>query len=91
MTQESAACQPRAAEGGGGLDPQERCCCPWTLRFGDNSDEYDATPDGQGGYTLSGQKIFITWGDHDATDNIVHLVLARGDSLQRGSWGVEPS
>jgi 3-(methylsulfanyl)propanoyl-CoA dehydrogenase len=28
-------------------------------------------------YLLSGQKIFITWGDHDFTDNIMHLVLAR--------------
>ena len=36
-----------------------------------------AVPNGDGTYSLTGQKIFITWGDHDATDNIVHLVLAR--------------
>src|SRR5216684_1733839 len=36
-----------------------------------------AEPDGNGGWRLTGQKIFITWGDHDMTDNIVHLVLAR--------------
>ncbi|WP_133492329.1 acyl-CoA dehydrogenase [Alcanivorax sp. 24] len=34
-------------------------------------------------WRLSGNKIFITWGDHDLTDNIVHLVLAR--SGERGS------
>ncbi|PLR27986.1 acyl-CoA dehydrogenase [Caulobacter zeae] len=47
-----------------------------------------ATPDGQGGYTLSGQKIFITWGDHDATDNIVHLVLARTPDAPPGVKGI---
>ncbi|HWA60536.1 MAG TPA: acyl-CoA dehydrogenase [Caulobacteraceae bacterium] len=47
-----------------------------------------ATPDGQGGYTLDGQKIFITWGDHDATDNIVHLVLARLPDAPPGSRGL---
>ena len=36
-----------------------------------------AEPDGQGGWKLFGEKIFITWGDHDCADNIVHLVLAR--------------
>ncbi|MDP3632705.1 acyl-CoA dehydrogenase family protein, partial [Phenylobacterium sp.] len=36
-----------------------------------------AEPDGQGGYRLHGQKIFITWGDDDAADYICHLVLAR--------------
>ncbi len=47
-----------------------------------------ATPDGQGGYTLSGQKIFITWGDHDAADNIVHLVLARTPDAPPGVKGI---
>ena len=37
-----------------------------------------ATPTGDH-YLLSGQKIFITWGDHQMTENIVHLVLARTD------------
>ncbi|HBB56289.1 MAG TPA: acyl-CoA dehydrogenase, partial [Hyphomonadaceae bacterium] len=36
-----------------------------------------ATPTGDGRYLLRGQKIFITWGDHDLTENVVHLVLAR--------------
>ncbi|HXQ10804.1 MAG TPA: acyl-CoA dehydrogenase [Caulobacteraceae bacterium] len=46
-----------------------------------------AEPDGQGGYRLHGQKIFITWGDHDLTDNIVHLVLARLPDAPEGSRG----
>ena len=32
---------------------------------------------GDGSYRLKGQKIFITYGEHDLTDNIIHLVLAR--------------
>ncbi|WP_029086910.1 acyl-CoA dehydrogenase [Brevundimonas aveniformis] len=47
-----------------------------------------ATPNGDGTYALSGQKIFITWGDHDATDNIVHLVLARLPDAPKGSKGI---
>ena len=47
-----------------------------------------ATPDGKGGYTLSGQKIFITWGDHDVADNIVHLVLARLPDAPPGTRGL---
>jgi alkylation response protein AidB-like acyl-CoA dehydrogenase len=47
-----------------------------------------ATPNGDGTYALSGQKIFITWGDHDATDNIIHLVLARLPDAPRGSRGI---
>jgi len=47
-----------------------------------------ATPDGDGGYTLSGQKIFITWGDHDVADNIVHLVLARTPDAPPGVKGI---
>ena len=35
-----------------------------------------AVPEGDH-YRVSGQKIFITWGDHDMTENVVHLVLAR--------------
>ncbi|MGH6958475.1 MAG: acyl-CoA dehydrogenase family protein, partial [Caulobacteraceae bacterium] len=46
-----------------------------------------AEPDGDG-WRLSGQKIFITWGDHDMTDNIVHLVLARLPNAPPGSRGV---
>jgi alkylation response protein AidB-like acyl-CoA dehydrogenase len=47
-----------------------------------------AEPDGEGGYRLTGQKIFITWGDHDCTDNIVHLVLARLPDAPEGSRGI---
>jgi alkylation response protein AidB-like acyl-CoA dehydrogenase len=47
-----------------------------------------AEPDGQGGYKLYGQKIFITWGDHDATDNICHLVLARLPDAPPGVKGI---
>ena len=47
-----------------------------------------AEPDGEGGYRLYGQKIFITWGDHDCADNIVHLVLARLPDAPAGSKGL---
>ena len=47
-----------------------------------------ATPDGKGGYTISGQKIYITWGDHDAADNILHLVLARTPDAPPGVKGI---
>ena len=47
-----------------------------------------ARPDGNGGYKLSGQKIFITWGDHDAADNICHLVLARTPDAPPGVKGI---
>jgi alkylation response protein AidB-like acyl-CoA dehydrogenase len=45
-----------------------------------------AEPDGDGGYRIYGQKIFITYGEHDLTDQIVHLVLAR---LPDGPPGVK--
>ena len=41
-----------------------------------------------GTYRLSGTKIFITWGDHDMTDNIVHLVLARTPGAAPGTKGI---
>jgi alkylation response protein AidB-like acyl-CoA dehydrogenase len=47
-----------------------------------------ARPDGNGGYRLSGQKIFITWGDHDAADNICHLVIARTPDAPPGVKGI---
>ena len=47
-----------------------------------------ATPDGNGGWTLVGQKIYITWGDHDVADNIVHLVLARTPDAPPGVKGI---
>lgn len=39
-------------------------------------------------YLLSGQKIFITWGDHEYTDNIIHLVLARTPDAPEGVKGI---
>src|SRR6516225_6779941 len=39
-------------------------------------------------YRISGQKIFITWGDHDMTENIVHLVLARLPDAPEGTRGI---
>ena len=47
-----------------------------------------AEPDGEGGYRLYGQKIFITWGDHDAAENICHLVLARLPDSPPGVKGI---
>src|SRR3546814_56694 len=37
-----------------------------------------------GSYRLSGQKIFITYGEHDMAENIVHLVLARTPDAPKG-------
>ena len=47
-----------------------------------------ATPTGDGRYKLEGQKIFITYGDHDLTDNVVHLVLARVAGAPEGVKGM---
>ena len=41
-----------------------------------------------GTYRVFGQKIFITWGEHDAADNIVHLVLARLPDAPAGTRGI---
>ncbi len=46
-----------------------------------------AEPDGDD-WRLTGQKIFITWGDHDATANIIHMVLARLPDAPPGSRGL---
>ena len=46
-----------------------------------------AEPDGDL-YRITGQKIFITWGDHQMTDNIVHLVLARLPDAPPGVKGI---
>jgi len=46
-----------------------------------------AAPDGDG-YRISGQKIFISAGEHDLSDNIVHLVLARTPVAPKGVKGV---
>ncbi|KFB10778.1 acyl-CoA dehydrogenase [Nitratireductor basaltis] len=41
-----------------------------------------------GSYRIFGQKIFITFGEHDMTDNIVHLVLARLPDAPKGTKGI---
>jgi acyl-CoA dehydrogenase len=46
-----------------------------------------AAPEGDH-YRISGQKIFITWGDHDMTENVVHLVLARLPDAPEGTRGI---
>ena len=46
-----------------------------------------AVPNGDT-YLISGRKIFITWGDHDFTDNILHLVLARLPDAPPGIKGI---
>ncbi|MBO0757130.1 MAG: acyl-CoA dehydrogenase, partial [Bradyrhizobiaceae bacterium] len=43
---------------------------------------------GDGSYRISGQKIFITYGEHDLTDNIIHFVLARLPDAPSGTKGI---
>jgi alkylation response protein AidB-like acyl-CoA dehydrogenase len=47
-----------------------------------------ATPQPNGSYKIKGQKVFISAGDHDATDNIIHLMLARIDGAPKGTKGI---
>ncbi|WP_299074245.1 acyl-CoA dehydrogenase [uncultured Paraglaciecola sp.] len=47
-----------------------------------------ATKDAQGNYRLTGSKIFISGGDHDLNENIVHLVLARVKGAPKGVKGI---
>ncbi|HWH22281.1 MAG TPA: acyl-CoA dehydrogenase [Allosphingosinicella sp.] len=47
-----------------------------------------AEPRGDGTYSIKGQKIFITWGEHDLSENIVHLVLARLPDAPAGTKGI---
>ncbi|MDM7255920.1 MAG: acyl-CoA dehydrogenase [Paracoccus sp. (in: a-proteobacteria)] len=47
-----------------------------------------AEPVGDGTYRISGQKIFITWGDSDVTENVCHLVLARLPDGAPGTKGI---
>ena len=48
----------------------------------------EAAPDGSGSYRLFGQKIFISYGEHDLTENIIHLVLARMPDAPPGIRGI---
>jgi alkylation response protein AidB-like acyl-CoA dehydrogenase len=47
-----------------------------------------ATPNGNGSYAVSGQKIFISSGDHDLSKNIIHLVLAKTPDALEGVKGI---
>jgi 3-(methylthio)propanoyl-CoA dehydrogenase len=47
-----------------------------------------AEPQGDGSFKVFGTKIFITWGEHDMADNIVHLVLARTPNAPEGVKGI---
>ncbi len=47
-----------------------------------------AVPNGDGTFKLFGQKIFITYGDHDFTENTIHLVLARTPDAPEGVKGI---
>src|SRR5574343_733227 len=47
-----------------------------------------AVPEADGSYAITGTKIFITGGEHDLTDNIVHLVLARLPDAPAGVKGI---
>ena len=47
-----------------------------------------AVPKNDGTYEITGQKIFITSGDHDLTENIIHLVLARTTDAPKGTKGI---
>jgi acyl-CoA dehydrogenase len=47
-----------------------------------------AVPQGDGSYKISGQKIFISAGEHDMADNIIHLVLARIEGAPEGVKGI---
>ncbi|SIS58637.1 hypothetical protein SAMN05421759_101586 [Roseivivax lentus] len=47
-----------------------------------------AEPNGDGSYAVSGQKIYISWGDHDVAENVCHLVLARLPGAPEGTKGL---
>ncbi|MEO0356871.1 MAG: acyl-CoA dehydrogenase family protein, partial [Pseudomonadota bacterium] len=47
-----------------------------------------AEPNSDGSYAISGQKLFITWGEHDVAENICHLVLARLPDAVPGPKGI---
>ncbi|MES2796974.1 MAG: acyl-CoA dehydrogenase [Bacteroidota bacterium] len=50
--------------------------------------ETSAVPQADGSYKIKGQKVFISAGDHDIADNIVHLVLARIEGAPLGTKGI---
>ena len=47
-----------------------------------------ASGHGEGAWRITGQKIFITWGEHDCAENLIHLVLARTPGSPPGTKGI---
>ena len=47
-----------------------------------------AEPNADGSWAVTGQKIYITWGEHDCTENIIHMVLARTPGSPAGTKGI---
>ena len=47
-----------------------------------------AIPNGDGSFSITGTKIFITWGDHDMAENVIHLVLAKTPDAPEGTRGI---
>ncbi|SLN25842.1 Acryloyl-CoA reductase (NADH) [Falsiruegeria litorea R37] len=47
-----------------------------------------AVQNDDGSYAITGNKIFITWGDHDMSENVAHLILARVEGAQPGPRGL---
>lgn len=47
-----------------------------------------AEPNDDGSYNITGTKIFITWGEHDMAENIIHLVLAKLPDAPKGPKGI---
>src|SRR5207249_1711969 len=47
-----------------------------------------AAAQNESGWTVTGTKIFITWGDHDLTENIIHFVLAKAPEAPPGTKGL---
>jgi len=47
-----------------------------------------AAPAGDGTWRITGSKIFITWGEHDVAENIIHMVLARTPGAPPGTRGI---
>ena len=50
--------------------------------------ETKAVPNGDGSYAIFGEKIFISAGEHDLAENIIHLVLARIEGAPAGVKGI---
>jgi len=53
-----------------------------------NAIKTKAVPQGDGTYRISGTKIFISYGEHDMADNIIHMVLARMPDAPAGTKGI---